>query len=211
MRRDVRALLACALLAVAAAPLAQTVSRAARERIAQLPSAQRDAFYRRDAMLRAMGAAQRTAFDRRVAAWHALPETERRQQRERWQAWQALPAAERARITSAAQAFAALPVQAQLDLRARYAQLDDAHRRGWLLGPTLGADWAGLQPLLMQVPAEQRDPLLAALRAMSPQQRADLSVLAQRTPPQARARLRGALLATPASRRGAWLVQQLER
>lgn len=216
MRRNARALpasllLACTLLAVAAAALAQGIPRAARERIAQLPSAQRDAFYRRDAMLRAMTPAQRAQFERRIAAWRALPERERRQRRERWQAWQALPADERARTIAAAAAFDALPVQAQLDARARYAQLDEAHRHGWLLGPALGADWPGLQPLLMHVPAAQRDALLAALRAMSAQQRADLSVLAQRTPPQERAQLRAALLATPASRRGIWLVQQLER
>jgi len=211
MRRELRALLACAWLACAAAALAQDVSRDARERIAQLPSAQRDAFYRRDAIVRAMSPDQRAQFQRRIAAWQASPEAERRQRRERWQAWQALPAAERARIAAAASSFAALPVQQQLDARARYAALDEAHRRGYLLGPALGADWPGLQPLLMHVPAAQRDALLAALRAMSPQQRADLSVLAQRTPPQERAQLRASLLATPASRRGVWLVQQLER
>jgi hypothetical protein len=210
MRRELRALLACLLLAATTAPRAQDVSRAARERIAQLPSAQRDVFYRREAAWRAMAPAQRAQLKRRIAAWHALPAAQRREQRERWQAWQALPPDERARMAAAAAAFAALPVQAQLDLRARYAQLDDAHRRGYLLGPTLGAGWPGLQPLLMHVPAVQRDALLAALRAMSPQQRADLSVLAQRTPPQERAQLRAALLATPAARRGAWLVRKLE-
>ena len=71
--------------------------------------------------------------------------------------------------------------------------------------------WLRLQPLLMQVAAEQRLPLRSALRAMSPQQRAALGVLAQRTPPQARDRLRRELLAVPVANRGAWLMEQLDR
>jgi hypothetical protein len=63
----------------------------------------------------------------------------------------------------------------------------------------------------MQVPGAQREPLLEALRALGPQQRADLGVLAQRTPPQDRDRLRRELLDTPPARRGAWLLEQLER
>lgn len=210
--RCARALAVGVLALLATTALAQqTAQRAMRERVAQLPVAQRDAYYRREAMLRAMTAAQRAEFEKRVAAWHALPDAQRRQQRERWQAWQALSPSERVRIETAAAQFAGLPVREQLDLRARHAQLDEAERRGWLLGPTLGADWAGLQPLLMQVPEQQRDALLEALRAMSAQQRADLAVLAQRTPPQARARLRADLLATPAGQRGAWMLEQLER
>jgi hypothetical protein len=213
MRRSERGAL-CLLLALAASGAwAQraTLPEALRERIATLPSAQRDVFYRRAAALSAMTPAQRDAFRRRLAEWKALPERERRERRERWQAWQALPAPERARVLSAAQAYAALPVAEQLDLRARYAQLDDTDRRGWRLGPTLGRDWTRLQPLLLQVPPAQREPLLQALRAMTPQQREDLGVLAQRTPPQQRDRLRRELLAQPASRRGSWLVVQLER
>lgn len=200
------------LLAAAAGSGAQQGdARAVRAQIAKLPVAQRDAYYRREAMLRAMTPAQRADFERRIAEWHGLPEAERRQRRARWHAWQALPAAERARMQTAAVEFAALSVETQLELREGYAKLDEAERRGWLLGPTLGADWAGLQPLLMHVPEVERDALLEALRAMSAQQRADLSVLAQRTPPQARARLRADLLATPAAQRGHWIVQQLER
>ena len=213
MRRNVaaRAALGGVLLLAVALVQAQTGPRGVREQVARLPVAQRDAYERRDAVLRVMSATQRAELDRRITAWHALPDAERRRQRERWQAWQALPPAERVRIEAAAAHFATLPMQEQLDLRARYAQLDDAQHHGWLLGPALGADWAGLQPLLMQVPAQERDALLEALRAMSAQQRADLAVLAQRTPPQARARLRANLLATPAAQRGAWMVQQLER
>lgn len=199
------------LLACAAAALAQALPEALQEQASSLTSAQRDQLYRRTASLRAMTAPQRQQFERNLEQWKSLGETERRERRDRWQAWQSLPAAERAQLQAAATAFAALPVQAQLDLRARHAQLEDSRRRGWLLGPALGAHWDRLQPLLMQVPDDEREPLLAALRAMTPQQRADLGVLAQRTPPQSRDRLRRELLAVPAANRGAWLVAQLDR
>lgn len=212
MRRDLRAIGVAALLACAfGVAVAQSLPEGLRERIGELPSAQRDALYRRAATLQAMDPAQRQAFEQRLAQWKALPEADRRDRRERFQAWQALPPEQRAQLQAAATDFAALPVDRQLDLRQRYAQLDDSQRHGWLLGPALGADWERLQPLLMQVAPAQRLPLLAALRAMTPQQRVDLGVLAQRTPPQDRDRLREALLAVPVANRGAWLVAQLDR
>ncbi len=206
--RVLAGLLACLLAGLA---LAQSLPEPLREAAASLPAEQRSRLYRRAATLADMDAAERQAFERRLAQWQALPEVERRERRERWQAWAALPASERARLQAAAAAFAALPVQEQLELRARYAQLDESLRRGWLLGPALGADWERLQPLLMQVPADQRTPLLIALRAMTAQQRADLGVLAQRTPPQHRDRLRRELLAQPPATRGRWLVDRLDR
>lgn len=213
MRRD-RALALAAMLLPAlwlGAVAAQALPDALQERIGELPAALRERLQQRAATLAAMSPAQRQQFQRRIAEWQALEPEARRRQRERWQAWQALPDGERTRLQAAALAFAALPVQEQLDLRARFAQLDDSARRGWLLGPVLGADWVALQPLLMQVPEAQREPLLQAVRALGSQQRADLGVLAQRTPPPDRDRLRREFLATPAARRGAWLVQQLDR
>lgn len=200
-----------ALLAMLGAVAAQSLPDGLRKHAAALPAAQRERLRQRAAMLAAMSPAQRSAFERRIADWQALSPGDRHQRRERWQAWQALPEAERARLHAAARDYAALPVQEQLDLRARFAQLDGSERHGWLLGPVLGADWASLAPLLMHVPQAQRMALLEALRGLGAQQRADLGVLAQRTPPQDRERLRRELLATPAARRGAWLVQQLER
>lgn len=212
MRREVRAMGVGLLLACAfGLTLAQTLPAELRERIGVLPSAQRDMLYRRAARLQAMAPTQRQAFEQRLAQWKALPEAERRVRRERFQAWQALPADQRAQLQDAAADYTALPVERQLDLKQRYAQLDDSQHHGWLLGPALGADWARLQPLLMQVAPRQRQPLLVALRAMTPQQRVDLGVLAQRTPPQDRNRLRETLLAVPAANRGAWLLAQLDR
>ena len=213
MRRDLALALVATLLPALwlGAVAAQALPKALQDRIDNLPAAQRERLQRRAATLAAMSPAQRQQFERRIADWQALAPEARRQQRERWQAWESLPDEERIRLQAAALAFAALPVQAQLDHRARFAQLDENQRRGWLLGPVLGADWQSLQPLLMQVPEAQREPLLEALRALGPQQRADLGVLAQRTPPQDRDRLRRELLDTPAARRGAWLLEQLER
>ena len=176
-----------------------------------LPKATQERLQRRESVLRAMSPTQRQSFERRVAQWHALSESERRQRRERWQAWQDLPSAEQAQLQAAATRFNALPIKEQKELRSRYADLDASQRRGWLLGPALGTHWQQLQPLLMQIPAAQRTQLLTTLHALSPQQRAALAVLAQRTPPQDRDRLRRALLAQPDASRGTWLLEQLDR
>lgn len=210
-RHALAGLLCAALLALLGAAVAQDVQESLREQLEAVPLEQRDRIYRRAAKRSAMSPEQKAQFDRRVADWHALPADERRTRRERWQAWTSLPSDQRARLRGAAAAFAALDVQQQLEARERYDALDEHQRRGWLLGPELGADWEALQGLLMHVPTDQREPLLEALRGMSRQQRDDLGVLAQRTPPQERDALRKGLLATPAARRGPWLVEQLER
>lgn len=75
----------------------------------------------------------------------------------------------------------------------------------------LGSDYMRLQPLLAQVPAAQRAPLLALLRTLSAAERNALAMLAQRTAPQQRDALRRGLLATPAADRAAWLQRRLEQ
>ena len=96
----------------------------------------------------------------------------------------------------------------QARLRADFAALDAMERRGWLLGPALGADFFALQPLLGFVPEDEREPLLAALRALAPEQRALLGEMARRTPPAGREALRRELLATAPASRSAWLEQR---
>lgn len=157
------------------------------------------------ARLAALEPAQAEALQRRLEAWEALPESMRRERREAWQAWQALPGQERERMRAAREAWRALPVAEQQLLRSRFDMLDAGIARGWLLGPTLGADWPQLHALFAQVPPQQRDATLQALRALAPQARADLAVLAQRTPPQDREALRQALLAQPPAQRAQWL------
>jgi hypothetical protein len=80
-----------------------------------------------------------------------------------------------------------------------------------LLGPVLGADYPALHALLAQVPPDQHAPLLQVLRALSPAQRADVAVLAARTPPQERPELRRQLLSTAADNREQWLWDRLDR
>ena len=175
-----------------------------------LPRDLRAQVLERQARLDAMTPAEREELSRRIAAWDALAPGERRARRDGWVAWQALPPAERETLRAAAAAFAALPPDQRQALRARFDALDESERQGWLLGPAIGADWPRLHALFAQVPEAQTAPLRAALRALTPEARADLAVLAQRTPPQARDELRNALLATPVHARGAWLRRQVD-
>jgi phosphoglycolate phosphatase-like HAD superfamily hydrolase len=212
MRRADR-VLACALplllLAIAAKVMAlpPTLERL----LPTLPPAQREEILMRDASWRALTPAQQQALQQRMARWHALPAAVQAERREQWQAWRGLPREQRARLDSAATAFAALSESERRLLHERYAALDRSEQRGWRLGPALGADYMHLQPLLAQVPAAQREPLLALLRTMTPAERNDLAVLAQRVPPQQRDALRRGLLATNAGNRTAWLQLRLEQ
>ena len=178
---------------------------------AKLPPSLQRQLQSREVALQAMTPSQRQALQQRVADWDALPLAERRRQREYWQAWQALPSGERWQLRTATRQFASLPADQQQALRARFVELDGSDRRGWLLGPGLGAVYPGLRPLLMQVPAAEREPLLAVLRAMTTAERLDLVTLAQRTAPQDRAALRRELLSTSAANRVGWLRSRLER
>ena len=154
---------------------------------------------------------QRRDFNHRAAQWDALSAQQRGERRERYLAWQVLSAEERAQTQAAAARYTALPPDQQQALRAQFDAIDRSDRRGWLLGPALGADYPALQPLLAQMPEAQHGAMREALRAMTPMQRKDLAVLVQRTPPHDRQRLRSGLLATPAPNRGAWLSEELQR
>ena len=69
---------------------------------------------------------------------------------------------------AAREAFDALPAQA---------------REPWWLGPALGEWFSPVQPLFAYVPEDQRPPLLAMLRALSPQARAVLGIEAESLTP----------------------------
>ena len=178
---------------------------------ATLPQAIRDALSMRQAWLQALTPAQRAAFVQRLTAWDALPHAQREDRRARYLAWQALLPDERARLQVVANEVAALPAERQQALRQEFAALEASQRAGWRLGMALGKDYPGLYPLLAYVPDGQRLPLLAALQAMTPEQRVDLAVLAQRTPPQQRQALREELLATPATGYAAWLSRKMNQ
>ena len=177
----------------------------------QLQAPLRAELHRRAAQWQGWTATQREAFNARVVAWDALPLSIRAQRRAEHAAWQGLPPTERVRVRAAAEQFAALPIDQQQVLRTRFDALDGSERRGWLLGPVLGADYPALQPLLAQLPAAQHERMRQLLRGLTVPQRADLAVLVQRTPPQDRAALRRELLSTSASQREAWLWERLDR
>lgn len=143
----------------------------------------------------ALSPAQRRELQQRAARDEALPREARGALRERWDAWQRMPAAERMAVRGALAAFAALPEDARQPLRDAFAAQPLDLQRGWLLGPTLGERWPRLQPLLQQVPAAERGPLLARLHAMDAASLDALGLLAQRAPPQSRDALRHRLLA----------------
>lgn len=155
------------------------------------------------------GTEQPVLLAQRLAAWEALPLAQRQERRARYLAWRALDESERVQLRQVAMEFAGFDEARRAALRQEFDALDASQRRGWQLGPVLGAGYARLHPLLAYVPAEQRLPMLEALRGLDAEQRADLATLAQRTPPQERQALREAFLAEKAERRAAWLQESL--
>lgn len=174
------------------------------------PAAERERLEHRLHVLRALDPTARQALGQRAADWDALPLAERRVRRDAWHAWEALGSDERARLRHAAAVWAALPEARQQELAAEFAALDELERRGWLLGPGLGADWPRLHALFALVPPDEREAMLQLLRELEPQARIDLAVLAQRTPPPEREALRQALLSTDPGNRAAWLRGQVD-
>ncbi|MFL9583257.1 DUF3106 domain-containing protein [Stenotrophomonas sp. AB1(2024)] len=141
----------------------------------------------------------------------ALDPAQLRELRSRYAQWQALPESERARIRDAARRVAALPAAQQQALRARFDEQDQRFRDGWLLGPQLGQQFPKLQGLFGYLPADQRTPALAALRQLNDDQLAQLTLIAQRTPPQERDRVRDEFLGLAPAARDAWLKENLVR
>ncbi|HDS1102301.1 DUF3106 domain-containing protein [Stenotrophomonas maltophilia] len=142
------------------------------------------------------------------SAFVQLDAQQQRQRRADYAAWRALPEGERERIRQAAARFNALPADQQQRLRQQFQAQDQAFREGWRLGPQLGLEFPKLHGLFGFVPPEQRETALAVLRQLSPAQLAQLTLVAQRTPPQERDAVRSAFLAVPAAERDAWLKRQ---
>ena len=206
-----RSLAAWVLIAVAGLALADTLPSDLRAAAALLQPPQREALQRHADLWATWSPAQRTAFAERAAAWARVPLPERAEARADWATWRALPAAEQSAVRDAAARFATLDAPTQQALRAQFDALDASERHGWRLGPQLGLDYPRLQPLLAQLPDDERDGVLRALRAMTPVERGKLAVLVQRTPPAGRAALRRELVSTSDSNRAAWLDLRLER
>ena len=147
----------------------------------------------------------------RIQAWEALTPLARRQAREQMQSWMRLPPLEQAALRASAAHFAQLPPEQQAALRVKFAGLSSQQQQGWRLGPSLGAYYPRLHPLIAYVPPAEREPLLQTLHAMSPQELELLGRLAFSTPPAERDALRRALMRQPGGERLQWLMTQLER
>lgn len=146
-----------------------------------------------------------------ATAQTALEPAQLRELRSRQAQWQALPEAERTRIREAAQRLAALPPEQQQSVRATFAAQDTRFREGWRLGPTLGAQFPKLEGLFGYLPSDQRETALATLRQLSAGQLAQLTLIAQRTPPQERDTVRAAFLALGPAERDRWLHENVVR
>ena len=159
----------------------------------------------------ALDAASREALGQRLAAWDDLPAAERAVQRGHLAAWSQLSADEQAWVRETAAAFVADDAAGQAAARKEFEALPAQAREPWWLGPALGEWFSPVQPLFAYVPEDQRPPLLAMLRALSPQARADLALLAGRLPAAERERLRRALLEAPPEAREALVHERLAR
>ena len=141
--------------------------------------------------------------------WRAMTPAQRSDLRARYRAWRELGERERTQIRQAQARFAALPADQQRALRARFEAMDRLHRDGWRLGPTVGARYPQLQPLLGYVPPVQRDPLIRLLHTLDAEQLQQLAMISQRTPPQDRDALRDELLVQAPAMRADWLRRKL--
>jgi hypothetical protein len=138
-----------------------------------------------------------------MRAWDELPAAERARRRGPFAAWQALAPDERAAVAAASARLATLSPEQQQALRAGFDALSPDQRQDWWLGPDIGAGFAQLRPLFAFVPEGERTRLLALLRELSPEARADLALLARRLPANQRESLRRDLMAAPADEREA--------
>lgn len=144
-----------------------------------------------------------------VPQWQQLSAAQKRERRAQYAAWRAMSEAERQRVRAAAARFQALPPDRQQSLREQFNVQDRAFRDGWRLGPLLGEHFSRLQGMFGFVPAEQREATLAVLRQLTSTQVAQLTLVAQRTPPQARDSVRTEFLGVAPAQRDGWLARQV--
>lgn len=147
----------------------------------------------------------------RMQRWDALPARPRGLQRGHWQAWRALEPGERMQLRGIGLRVRQLSMEEQQVLQDRFATQPSDARAGWWLGPRMGRDWPRVAGLFGYVGETEREPLLRFLREATAEDIDACARLAQGTPPEERAALRAALLAQPATQRGAWLQDRLQR
>ncbi len=159
----------------------------------------------------ALDPAQRDALTARMRAWDALTAADRAHRRGPFAAWQALLPGERERLHAVFAERAAMAPELRQAQRDEFDALPADQRQEWWLGPEIGAGFAQLRPLFAFVPEGERTALLSLLRALSPQSRADLALLARRLPANQRESLRRELMAAPPAGREALIRARLER
>ncbi|MEG3049717.1 MAG: DUF3106 domain-containing protein [Thermomonas sp.] len=147
---------------------------------------------------------------KRMRAWDALSARQRALQRGAWEAWRALLPAERVHLRGIAARWQRVDGEEQQALRTRFRALSSDARQGWWLGPKMGRDWPRVAALFAFVPDDQRDPLLALLRAADAEDIDALERLAQITPPEERDALRLDLLRVPAAQRRTWMLAKVQ-
>jgi hypothetical protein len=159
----------------------------------------------------ALDPTQREALVARMSAWDGLTAADRAQRRGSFAAWRALSPAEREQLHAVFAERAAMSPDLRQAQRDEFEALPADQRQEWWLGPEIGAGFAQLRPLFAFVPAGERTALLALLRALSPQARADLALLARRLPANQRESLRRELMAASPAEREALIRARLER
>ena len=153
----------------------------------------------------------RADLGQRLAEWDALAVADRAARRGQLAAWGNLSPAEQAWVRAIARSFVERSAEEQVAAREEFDALPAEARQAWWLGPALGEWFSPVQPLFAYVPEDQRPPLLAMLRDLSPQARTDLALLARRLPAAERERLRRELLDAPADQREALVHARLGR
>ncbi len=159
----------------------------------------------------ALDGPSREALRQRLAEWDELPVADRAARRGHLAAWANLSADEQAWVRDTTRQFVASPAAEQVAAREAFEALPPQEREPWWLGPALGEWFSPVQPLFAYLPEDQRPPLLAMLRGLSPQARTDLALLARRLPAAERERLRRALLEAPPEEREALVHARLAR
>ncbi|MBS7457022.1 DUF3106 domain-containing protein [Coralloluteibacterium stylophorae] len=159
----------------------------------------------------AMGPEAQAAYRVRAEAFAALSPDERAQLRGAYADWRGLGQDERAQVAAAERSYLALPDAERAAVRAQFEALDPDARAAWRLGPETGRWFGAVRPIVAFVPPEERAPTLAMLRALPPEAREDLAVLARRLDEADRAALRRELLEAAPDARAALLRARVGR
>ena len=181
----------------------------ARQAWAALDDASRHALVEQARDWQSRPAPSREQLRRRLQQWDQLDAKDRARRRSRLASWQELSVADQRRVRAAAAHLDSLPANPQEELARQFAALPADAQRLWALGPDLGQQLAPIAALFAFLPKDERPTLLAALRQLDAQARADLALLAPRLDEKQRQDLRRQLLAADPARRPALIRQRL--